>query len=437
MIVVKSIYEAVKILNCIFEIFLLYSCMELVFPVYEKREKIKFIESIICAFFVFGINSIGNPYLNLIGVPMAFVLFTGLVFRINVRLNILYSLFYYAILAVIEFVFHQVYHLLGIDISALDFRWIFRLVAEKIFCFMIIQIIKKKQRVSLEMEYCSILSILFIFPVSSFVLLNGFLLMDQYWIGYFLICLGGVLLVFSNVVNFSVVDKLLAAEKLAKDSELLALKTNLEHSHYRQMEEINHEYAGYVHEMRHIVQAIKQFAEMENTGALKKLSLEASALLTEERTFVKKVYINDPIVNAMIFEREKKAENQGIKFEADVQPGVSLDFVSETDKIRIIGNILDNALDAASLCEKGYVSVSIYVGNEEIVILRVINNFAHKNEKNGNQFLSTKKDGKRHGFGLQMVEELSVKYNGMFNIKEENGKFVAMLILSKVQKTEK
>ena len=42
-----------------------------------------------------------------------------------------------------------------------------------------------------------------------------------------------------------------------------------------------------------------------------------------------------------------------------------------------------------------------------------------------------------HGFGLQMVEELSVKYNGMFNIKEENGKFLAMLALSKVQKTEK
>ena len=44
---------------------------------------------------------------------------------------------------------------------------------------------------------------------------------------------------------------------------------------------------------------------------------------------------------------------------------------------------------------------------------------------------------KHHGFGLQMVEELSVKYNGMFKIKEENGKFVAMLALSKVQKTEK
>ena len=341
------------------------------------------------------------------------------------------------VFAITEFVFHQIYRLLGLDIAALDFKWIFRLAAEKIFCFTIVQVLRKKQSFVKDTEYYPVLKYLFVFPISSLILLNGFLLLDQYWIGYFLICLGSILLVISNAINFSLVDKLLIAEKASKDNEILRLKTNFERNHYQRMEEINREYAGYVHEMRHIVQTIKQFAEVENTGALKELSLEASALLTRERPFIKKVYINDPIINTMILEYENKAEKQDIDFKIDIQPGVSLDFVSETDKIRIIGNVLDNALDVASLCEKGYVSISIYVGNEEIVILRVINSFAHKNEKNGNQFLSTKKDGRRHGFGLQMVERLSVKYNGMFNIKEENGKFVAMLILSRVQKTEK
>lgn len=437
MIVVKSICEIVKILNCAFEIFILYSFLELVFPVYEQRKNIKYMDAGICTALIFLVNSIGSSYLNLIGVPIVFILFTGLVFRIRPILNILYTLFAYMVFAITEFVFHQIYRLLGLDIAALDFKWIFRLAAEKIFCFTIVQVLRKKQSFVKDTEYYPVLKYLFVFPISSLILLNGFLLLDQYWMGYFLICLGSILLVISNAINFSLVDKLLIAEKASKDNEILRLKTNFERNHYQRMEEINREYAGYVHEMRHIVQTIKQFAEVENTGALKELSLEASALLTRERPFIKKVYINDPIINTMILEYENKAEKQDIDFKIDIQPGVSLDFVSETDKIRIIGNVLDNALDAASLCEKGYVSISIYVGNEEIVILRVINSFAHKNEKNGNQFLSTKKDGRRHGFGLQMVERLSVKYNGMFNIKEENGKFVAMLILSRVQKTEK
>lgn len=437
MIIVKSIYEVVKILNCAFDIFILYSFLELVFPVYEQRKSIKYMDAGICTALIFLVNSIGSSYLNLIGVPIVSILFTGLVFRVRLSLNILYTMFAYLVFAITEFVFHQIYRLLGLDIAVLDFKWIFRLAAEKIFCFTIVQVLRKNQSFAKDTEYYPVLKYLFVFPISSLILLNGFLLLDQYWMGYFLICLGSILLVISNAINFSLVDKLLIAEKTSKDNEILRLKINFERNHYQRMEEINREYAGYVHEMRHIVQTIKQFAEMENTGALKELSLEASALLARERPFIKKVYINDPIINTMILEYENKAEKQDIDFKIDIQPGVSLDFVSETDKIRIIGNVLDNALDAASLCEKGYVSISIYVGNEEIVILRVINNFAHKNEKIGGRFLSTKKDGKHHGFGLQMVEELSVKYNGMFKIKEENGKFVAMLALSKVQKTEK
>lgn len=437
MIVVKSIYEVVKILNCAFDIFILYSFLELVFPVYEQRKSIKYMDAGICTALIFLVNSIGSSYLNLIGVPIVSILFTGLVFRVRLSLNILYTMFAYLVFAITEFVFHQIYRLLGLDIAVLDFKWIFRLAAEKIFCFTIVQVLRKNQSFAKDTEYYPVLKYLFVFPISSLILLNGFLLLDQYWMGYFLICLGSILLVISNAINFSLVDKLLIAEKTSKDNEILRLKINFERNHYQRMEEINREYAGYVHEMRHIVQTIKQFAEMENTGALKELSLEASALLARERPFIKKVYINDPIINTMILEYENKAEKQDIDFKIDIQPGVSLDFVSETDKIRIIGNVLDNALDAASLCEKGYISISIYVGNEEIVILRVINNFAHKNEKIGGRFLSTKKDGRHHGFGLRMVEKLSVKYNGMFKIKEENGKFVAMLALSKVQKTEK
>ena len=60
MIVVKSICEIVKILNCAFEIFILYSFLELVFPVYEQRKNIKYMDAGICTALIFLVNSIGG-----------------------------------------------------------------------------------------------------------------------------------------------------------------------------------------------------------------------------------------------------------------------------------------------------------------------------------------------------------------------------------------
>lgn len=431
------IYQSVKLVNCGFDVYLLYSFFELLFPVYEKRKKLKLIKAVCCVIAIFIVNSVGLASLNLIGVPLIFVLFIYSVFHIRLKLNVLYVVFYYVAFAVVEFSFQQIYQAMGIDIYSRDFKWIVRLVAEKIFTYMAIQILRRKKRYSPDEKSYPTLRRLFILPISSMILLNGFLVIDQYPSGYYLICLGGMLLVASNIVNFSMVDQLLTAEKAAKDNEMLALKTKMEHSHYQRMDEMNQEYALYVHEMHHIVQTIKQFAEQENAGKLKELSAEASTLLMKKKPFSQRLYLNDPIINTIFCERENGAKKAGVKFKIEVSPGVSLDFVSETDKIRIFGNLLDNALEAAKQCADGYVEANLYAGNESIVVFRIENNYVHQNKKRGKQFLSTKTDKKRHGFGLQQVEELAHRYQGILNVEEEDGRFIATLILSSVQKTEK
>lgn len=431
------IYQSVKLVNCGFEIFFLYSFFEIVFPVYEERKSIRILEWGICVGSAFFINSAGIPTLNLFSMPLICMLFVWLVFRIDLKLNVVYVLLCYMIFAVTEFISHMVYQTLNLDVSVLDARWIFRTTVEKIFEFTVIQVIRKRQWYSPNKENYPTLKRLFILPISSMILLNGFLVMDQYTSGYYLICLGGMLLVASNIVNFSMVDQLLTAEKAAKDNEMLALKTKMEHSHYQRMDEMNQEYALYVHEMHHIVQTIKQFAEQENTGKLKELSAEASTLLMKKKPFSQRLYLNDPIINTIFCERENGAKKAGVKFKIEVSPGVSLDFVSETDKIRIFGNLLDNALEAAKQCADGYVEANLYAGNESIVVFRIENNYVHQNKKKGGQFLSTKTDQKRHGFGLKQVEKLAYQYQGVLNIQEEDGRFTVTLILSSVQKTEK
>lgn len=46
-------YEAVKLLNCIIEIFLVYMFLRSLFPVYEKRRYVRWAEAGICTGIIF------------------------------------------------------------------------------------------------------------------------------------------------------------------------------------------------------------------------------------------------------------------------------------------------------------------------------------------------------------------------------------------------
>ncbi len=429
-------YWLIKYLNSVFEMFLLYNFLEEIFPVFEDRKRVVVLEAGVCATMIFCVNLVEVPHVNLIGVPLIYVLFVYLVFRIKLKTTVPYSLFYFIILAITEFVFWHIYEGIGIGVTMEGFSWMLRLFMEKILCFMIIQIVRKLHQDSPIEESYPVLVSLFILPVSAIILLNGFLLSNSSPYRYLFVCIGGVTLIFSNIVNFWIIEKFLAAEGMVRDNQMLALKTALERNHYHRLEEINQEYAKYMHEMRHIAKTIDQLLESEGGEELRRLALEAGALLKKDKFSQKRVYCTDPILNAVFMEREKMAGESKVAYEVDIQPGLCLDFINETDKIRIFGNLLDNALEAAGGCGngEGYVKAKLYMGNEAMVVFRLVNNFVHENKRAVRWFQTTKPDKKAHGFGLQNVEELAGKYHGFFGVTEEKDEFAVMLVLSNAQK---
>ncbi len=429
-------HRMIMYLNCVFEIFLFYHYLSTLFPFYEERKKVRIFESGICASVIFGINLLENPYVNLFCVPFVVTFFWWLLFREKIKVLLFYVTFFYVMLSVVEFVCYHIYRALGISIAITDFSWVFRLIIEKICEFMMLmQIVRKRHPYLSKDRSFSDLKSLFILPISVMILLNGFLIRDWYPYGYFVICLGGILMILSSTVNFFVVEKLILTENKVRNYEMMKLKTELEHNHYQRMEEINEEYAGYIHEMRHIIQTMKLLVEEEHCNGLGKLADEASELLKKRSPGNKKFYTYDAVLNAILVEREKEAESYGIRYDVNVRPDAQIDFISETDKIRIFGNLMDNALKAAGECEEGYVSAKLYRGNEALVIFQISNSFRHQTRKSGGRYLTTKNDGNRHGFGLQMVRELVQKYHGILNIEEDHDQFKAVVLLSNIQKT--
>lgn len=431
----QILYHSIMYLNCIFEVYLLYNFLSAPFSVYEDRKWMVQLEALGCAAAVFIVNYFKIPLINTLIVPLIFLLFAWLVFRIELKYNFLYVIFYYLIMAACEAAFTTVYPLLGVHLAEVDIKRIVLLIIQNILRFLAIQIIKQIHNIPYGKDSFQITKSLYVFPMAGMVLLNGFIMPKPY--GDILISLGCILFIISIVTMFSVVEKLLYSQKIISDNEKVVLKTNLERQHYERMEQLNKEYATYVHDMRHILRTISRLAETEDHQHIKKLSMEAAGFLKVRLQSERKSYVGDLIADAIFSERERSAVEMGVRFEVEIQNGVDISFMSDLDKIRILGNLLDNALEAAAACDDGYVSIDLRQGNASIVILRIKNNFRHKNNKKGNRYFTIKKDDTRHGLGLENVKELTAKYSGVINILEEENVFTVTLLLSNVQKTEK
>lgn len=427
----EILYVLVMYLTCVFEIFLIYDFLEETFPIYEDRKGVSLLEAAGCVTLVFLIKSFKIPMVNLYGEPLIFIFFVWLMFRIEFKYNLLYVICFCGIVAVSEFVFQYIYTLFGIDVTTAQFDRVLLLISEKVFEFLVIQVIKKWQRNLHQNDSYKYQKSLFVLPVASLILLNGFLSSGKSMVSYFLICLGGVLLIVANVVDFRIVEKMVEAQTAVRDAELLLLKTKLEQNHYQRLEEVNRDYANYMHEMRHMIRTIEQLVSTENNDSIKELAAEISL---RGKPPARKYYIGDRITEAIIMECEKKAKDLRVEYHVEVQPGLDLDFLDDMDKIIMFGNLLDNALEAAAVSDALYMSVSLYWGNKSFLIFKVENSFKIKAFKSGRRYLTIKGEKRNHGFGIKNVEELSKKYGGMLNINESKNVFTATLLLSNSNK---
>lgn len=426
-------YQLIMYFGCIFESYLLYYFLKNKFLLYEsERIWIKYLAIMGCATLIFAINSLRVPSANLICVPLVLMLFAWLLFRMEFKYNILYVCLFYLTLAVVEFVFYHAYNVFNINPTIVDAKRILILILQNVFRMIVVLMFNKKNDTELMRKKDSYryLRFLFILPVATIILLNGFIVPEDSPLYFFLVSLGGILIVIANIVEFAIVEKLLKAEQDAKDREMLKQKTELEQTYYLRLKQINRRNAEYIHEINHIIRTIQHLAHVENDDTIQSL---VTAVSEKTSSLKNKYYIDDIIAESIFLEREMRAETLGIRYSVNIQPGIDLSFVEDVDKISMFGNLIDNALEAATGMRDGYVLVSLFMKNETFVVFRVENNYKIKPQKQGTKYLTRKQNKEQHGFGLKRVEELKEKYKGAFSMTECENSFTVILMLSNLQ----
>jgi sensor histidine kinase regulating citrate/malate metabolism len=104
--------------------------------------------------------------------------------------------------------------------------------------------------------------------------------------------------------------------------------------------------------------------------------------------------------------------------------------ISDVHLCAIVGNLLDNAIEACDKITEGAVPrfIRIYIGLfKSQLYISVSNSTCEKHRRRLNELVTSKLG--EHGFGLRRIDKLAEKYDGYVNRKNEPGIFATEVML--------
>jgi sensor histidine kinase YesM len=136
------------------------------------------------------------------------------------------------------------------------------------------------------------------------------------------------------------------------------------------------------------------------------------------------------VIDSLVNFKHGKAMKEGIDVKFNLVVPYNLP-CEDADICIILGNILDNAIEAAVQVEpkQRYIDLNITARKNSLAII-LKNSYGHSIQTSFEGIIVTTKPNKqRHGYGLFSVQQITDKYNGTMNIEYTDTEFKVTIIL--------
>ena len=128
------------------------------------------------------------------------------------------------------------------------------------------------------------------------------------------------------------------------------------------------------------------------------------------------------VLDIVLSEKRAVAAARKIDFTSFVD-GKGLDFIEELDLYSLVGNALNNAIDAVSKLPEGERFITMTLRAEGGVVTMHVENPYGGDVVMENELPKTQRDERYHGFGMKSMERICEKYDGTLAVKAEGGIF--------------
>lgn len=140
-------------------------------------------------------------------------------------------------------------------------------------------------------------------------------------------------------------------------------------------------------------------------------------------------FSKNAILNTILTLKKMEIKNSGINLEIEIDKTVDFN-MEEIDICDLFSNILDNSIEATKKCncDDKFIKFCVAKKNDYIIIKceNTYDGFLKKNSY-GN-FITTKLDVKKHGYGINIIKNVVDKYDGEINFITKNNVFKIVII---------
>ncbi len=223
------------------------------------------------------------------------------------------------------------------------------------------------------------------------------------------------------ILVFSLILKLAENYKQKQDISLLELQNEMIVKSEKNTEQVFNLWRSSIHDYKHKIFAIKHWLDEGNIEKVRDFIEKESESLSQKIFYIK---TGSAMVDAIINTKRNIAEEKGIVFSINVaMPKMCI--VSDLDLVCILGNLIDNAIEACEKQDKKHMEV-VVKEIKKLLIIKVINSYQGQfTEKT----VTTKKEKYLHGIGLKNVKSIVEKYDGTYEMSKEKDEVVTKIMI--------
>lgn len=291
-----------------------------------------------------------------------------------------------------------------------------------VFTLIILTNIFEKKKVIFHVSQCIVMAIVLLTTFFAGVVLEEIVIdtdVASWEVSAIVICMIAI-----NILLFFVLYLTSSRNRVENNQALLKLQIANEQQKLQDSIRWNTEVNTLRHDLKNHLLCISEYIRLQQTDAAMEYIEKLTGQVKKELPY--HMMTSSVAVNAILDLKRLVCDENQIDIKYFVLE--ELPKIDETDLCVILANLLDNAIEAASKEEKRQIRLSMeIVGNYFRIVVQ--NQIAESVLKNNKKLGTTKKNRKIHGFGLQSVEDAVERNDGMSNFSEENGWFVADVML--------
>ena len=304
--------------------------------------------------------------------------------------------------------------------------YIIGMLTSKLLVFIVIVFIKVSLRKKVAQYYKAGNIKAFLFPIASlFAMVVQYLFLRNDTTNYdnisYLLLFSYTLLIVSNVLVFDYIDALytnaIDKENITVANEIINQQT----INYNDLIKHNEDIIKIQHDSKHIYLGL--ISEIESGNYSKAISNLQDLASNTEIESIKSGNIIHIVVDTM--QQKALPDNIIIDFQYH---GLDKIRIPPTDLAIILGNALDNAIEASKKLE-GEKTIKLFIDQQNETVIISIKN-PTKNDVNINNLESTKSNASRHGYGIISMKTVAAKYNGDVTFSYSDHLFSTSVLLN-------